>query len=59
VLIPLLISLTQFIAIVIVYPKGERLVVPIHTLLVPYAAVAAWSAVRPLLGRGGRLVETT
>lgn len=42
VLIPLLISLTQFIAIVIVYPKGERLVVPIHTLLIPYTAVAAW-----------------
>jgi len=42
VLIPLLISLTQFIAIVIVYPKGERLLVPIHTLLIPYTAVAAW-----------------
>ena len=42
VLIPALISLTQFIAIVIVYPKGERLVVPIHTVLIPYAAAAAW-----------------
>ena len=40
ILIPLLISLTQFIAIVVVYPKGERLVVPIHTLLIPYSAIA-------------------
>ncbi len=42
ILIPLIVSVTQFIAIVIVYPKGERLVVPIHTLLIPYAATAAW-----------------
>ncbi len=41
ILIPALIAITQFIAVVIVYPKGERLIVPIHTLLVPYAAVAA------------------
>jgi hypothetical protein len=40
-LLPALIALTQFIAVVIVYPKGERLIVPIHTLLVPYAALAA------------------
>ena len=39
--------------------KGERLVVPVHTLLIPYAAVAAWYATRRLLGRDGRLVETT
>jgi hypothetical protein len=50
VLIPLLISLTQFIAIVIVYPKGERLVVPIHTLLVPYSAIAAWFLVARVRG---------
>ena len=46
VLIPLLISLTQFAAIVIIYPKGERLVVPIHTVLIPYSAVAAWFALK-------------
>jgi hypothetical protein len=45
ILIPALIALTQFIAIVVVYPKGERLVVPIHTLLIPYSAAAAWFAV--------------
>lgn len=44
VLIPLLIALTQFAAIVIIYPKGERLVVPIHTVLIPYSAAAAWFA---------------
>ena len=49
-MIPLLISLTQFIAIVIVYPKGERLVVPVHTLLIPYVGVAFWYLVRR--GRG-------
>ena len=50
VLIPLLISLTQFIAIVIVYPKGERLVVPIHTLLIPYSAIATWFVVARVRG---------
>lgn len=45
VLIPAIIALTQFVAVVIVYPKGERLVVPIHTLLIPYCATAAWFAV--------------
>ena len=40
-LIPLLIALTQYIAVVIVYPKGERLILPVHTLLIPYAAAAA------------------
>lgn len=39
--LPLVIALTQFVALVIVYPKGERLILPIHTLLAPYAAVAA------------------
>ncbi len=43
-LIPALVSLTQFIAIVIVYPKGERLVVPVHVVLIPYCAAAAWWA---------------
>lgn len=40
VMLPFLISLTQFVAVVIVYPKGERLILPIHTLLVPYSAIA-------------------
>ena len=43
-LIPAIVSVTQFIAIVIVYPKGERLVVPVHVVLIPYCAVAAWFA---------------
>jgi hypothetical protein len=41
VLLPLVIALTQYVALVIVYPKGERLILPIHTLLAPYAAIAA------------------
>jgi len=40
-LLPFAIALTQYVALVLVYPKGERLIVPIHTLLIPYAAVAA------------------
>lgn len=40
-MLPLLIAITQFIAVVIVYPRGERLILPIHTLLIPYSAVAA------------------
>jgi hypothetical protein len=48
VLIPLFIAAAQYVAVVIIYPKGERLIVPIHTLLVPYSAIAAqelWSRV--------------
>jgi hypothetical protein len=44
VLLPLLIAITQYAAVVIVYPKGERLILPIHIMLVPYAAVAAYEA---------------
>ena len=44
ILMPALIAVTQYIAIVVVYPKGERLVVPIHTLLIPYSAAAVWFA---------------
>lgn len=47
-LIPAIISLTQFIAIVVVYPKGERLVVPVHIVLIPYCAAAAWFAWKSL-----------
>ena len=43
-LMPAMIALTQFIAIVIVYPKGERLIVPVHIMLIPYSAAAAWLA---------------
>lgn len=43
-LIPAIVSVTQFIAIVIVYPKGERLVVPVHIVLIPYCAAAVWFA---------------
>lgn len=45
VLIPAIVSLTQFVAIVMVYPKGERLVVPVHVVLIPYCAAAVWFAV--------------
>ena len=41
-LLPALIAITQFVAVVIVYPKGERLIVPIYAMLVPYSAVTAW-----------------
>ena len=44
-LIPLMIALTQYVAVVLVYPKGERLILPIHILLVPYAAIACDSIV--------------
>ena len=45
VLLPALIALTQLVAVVIVYPKGERLIVPIYTMLVPYSAITASSIV--------------
>jgi len=28
------------VALVLVYPKGERLILPIHVLLVPYTIIA-------------------
>ena len=40
VLLPLAIALTQYVAVVLVYPKGERLILPIYILLVPYTAIA-------------------
>ena len=42
VLLPALISIMQFIAVVIVYPKGERLILPVHVLLLPYSSIAAF-----------------
>ena len=38
-LLPLAIALTQYLAVVLVYPKGERLILPIHVLLVPYTII--------------------
>jgi hypothetical protein len=49
--LPALIALTQFVAVVIVYPKGERLIVPIHTLLVPYSALTAWHVLQTVAAR--------
>ena len=51
VMLPLIIALTQYAAVVIVYPKGERLILPIHTLLAPYAAIAAHQLVTGILRR--------
>ena len=45
-LIPAVFSLIQFVAIVVIYPKGERLVVPVHVVLIPYSAAAIWFAVK-------------
>ena len=45
-MLPLVIAVTQYVALVIVYPKGERLILPIHTLLTPYAAIAAHALLR-------------
>jgi hypothetical protein len=53
-LLPLAIALTQFAAVVIVYPKGERLILPIHVLLVPYAAIACERLMRGVAGAIGR-----
>ena len=51
-LLPLMIALTQFAAVVVVYPKGERLILPIYILLVPYAAIGCDSIIRGLAGVG-------
>ncbi len=51
-LIPAMVAVTQFVAVVIVYPKGERLIVPIHALLVPYAAIALWRLLVIVRARG-------
>jgi hypothetical protein len=39
-LFPALVALTQYLAVVIVYPKGMRLILPFHALMMPYASVA-------------------
>jgi hypothetical protein len=53
-LIPALIAVTQLVAVVIVYPKGERLILPIHTMLVPYSAIAAWHVLQTAAARRRR-----
>lgn len=53
-MLPAAIAISQYLAVVIVYPKGERLILPFHTLLVPYSAIAASTIlgrVRLLAGR--------
>ncbi len=54
VLLPALIAVTQFVAVVIVYPKGERLIVPIYTMLVPYSAITAWHVMQTAAARRRR-----
>jgi len=44
-MIPAVFAPIQFVAIVVIYPKGERLVVPVHVVLIPYSAAAVWFAV--------------
>ena len=48
-LMPALIALTQYVAVVMVYPKGMRLILPFHALMVPYAAIAANAVWRRVL----------
>ncbi len=44
-LIPLGIALAQFVALVIVFPTaGDRLILPLYALLIPYVAIAAIAA---------------
>ena len=44
ILLPGVIAASHFIAVVAVYPKGERLILPIYALLVPYAGIAVATA---------------
>ncbi|MEO8682038.1 MAG: hypothetical protein ABI665_23530, partial [Vicinamibacterales bacterium] len=39
-IVPALVAFSQFAAVVLVYPKGERLILPFQTLMATYAAVA-------------------
>ena len=59
--LPGLIAMSQFLAVVVVYPKGERLILPFHIILIPYAAVALRSRsarAHMVLRRGVRLPWT-
>ena len=42
---PGMVSASQFVAVVLVYPKDERLILPIYAVLVPYAGIAVTKAV--------------
>jgi hypothetical protein len=59
--LPALIAATQYAAVVIVYPKGERLILPIHVLLVPYTciAVSEWSRRLTIKTSVRRMVRAT
>ena len=39
IILPILIAASQYGALVIVYPKGERLILPFYALLVPYSSM--------------------
>ena len=51
IVLPAVVSASQFIAVVAVYPKAERLILPIHALLVPYAGIAVATAASTLRKR--------
>lgn len=44
IVLPAVVAASQLIAVVAVYPKAERLILPIYALLVPYAGIAVASA---------------
>jgi hypothetical protein len=46
--LPGLIALSQFLAVVVVYPKGERLILPFHIIAIPYAALTLDRILRAL-----------
>ncbi len=54
-ILPALVAITQFMALVVVYPKGERLILPVHTLLVPYSAVAVSRIARAMIQSATRI----
>jgi hypothetical protein len=58
-LLPLAIALTQYFAVVLVYPKGERLILPIYVLLVPYTAIACERMTRGVAGVIGQRPAAT
>jgi hypothetical protein len=49
--IPALVSASQFVSVVLVYPKDERLILPIYAVLVPYAGIAVTKAMAYLARR--------
>ncbi len=44
--LPAIVALSQAAAVVVVFPKGERLILPFYAVLIPYAAVAVHQAFR-------------